>query len=271
MSRQPDPLIRQLQQDLDFLGYKPGPIDGLSGAKTQAAIWAFSVDHGLDPEHAEFIGRVHGVAEAKRAEKTSSVVALPPGYLDLSERCTNKDWRKKERAWADIKGVTLHQTGCPMNETPERWLSLKAHYGVTYSGKIFRIHPETSMGWHAQGQSHHNIGVEIAGCFRGIDDDPKTFPGQKGWAVQSVTPEQVTATKELLRYLARLLSSHGSELTLIQPHRMATDSRQPDPGEKVWQEIAIPMLTELGCGVGQVTGDGMEIPFEWGGKAGVKY
>ncbi len=197
---------------------------------------------------------------------------LPPQYHDFSDMCTLKEWRKKERPWSVIKGVTIHQTGCPMSESPSRWYSLKAHYGITYSGKIFRIHPETSFGWHAEGQSHHNVGIEIAGFFCGVEGDIKTRPSAPAsWKVQSVTPEQIVAAKELIRYIARLLAHYGSALELIQPHRMATDSRRPDPGSKVWQEIALPMLAELGADIGKATGKGMPIPEAWGGAAGVKY
>ena len=65
MSRKPDPIIAALQTDLATLGYKPGPIDGLAGPKTQAALWAFGVDHCLDPEHPDFADRVREAAAAK--------------------------------------------------------------------------------------------------------------------------------------------------------------------------------------------------------------
>lgn len=196
---------------------------------------------------------------------------LPPRYVDLAERCTLKTWRKQERAWPEITGITIHQTGCPMNETEARWLSLKAHYGITYSGKIYRIHPETSMGWHAHGQSPRNIGIEIAGCFCGIEGNLSTFPGLKGWAVQSMTSEQGIALKELVRYLARLLEHHGSKLVEIEPHRTAKDSRQPDPGSKAWG-VARELIAELGCSSGQVTGSGKPIPEAWDPACvGVKY
>ena len=39
--------IANLQRNLRRLGYEPGPIDGILGAKTRAAIRAFQTDHGL--------------------------------------------------------------------------------------------------------------------------------------------------------------------------------------------------------------------------------
>lgn len=199
-------------------------------------------------------------------------IALPPNYIDLSDKCTIKTWRKKERPWSAIKGVTVHQTGCPMASKPERWFSLKAHYGITYEGTIYRVHPETSFGWHAQGQSHGNVGIEIAGFFCGIEGDLSTRPNApSSWKVQSMTEAQATALKELVRYLARLLESHGARLTEIEPHRTASATRRPDPGSKAWG-VAMELIKELRCSEGQVSGDGLPIPDAWSGEArGVKY
>lgn len=44
--RQPDPLIRSIQQELVVLGYSPGPADGLFGAKTRDAIKEYQREHG---------------------------------------------------------------------------------------------------------------------------------------------------------------------------------------------------------------------------------
>ncbi len=40
-------LVRQIQAALVDRGYDPGPIDGLSGPRTRAAIGAYQRDHGL--------------------------------------------------------------------------------------------------------------------------------------------------------------------------------------------------------------------------------
>lgn len=39
--------IRQIQNLLDYLGYDPGPIDGLDGANTRDAVKAFQRSEGL--------------------------------------------------------------------------------------------------------------------------------------------------------------------------------------------------------------------------------
>lgn len=278
-----DPKILQLQKDLLTLGFDPGKLDGLMGPKTRAALLDYVGGIGLDAGSVlNDPTRLHQEAEAKRATLALLPPVVPAGYLDLSERCTNTAWRKKDRPWSEITGVTLHQTGCPMAENLERWLDLKAHYGVTYSGQLYRVHRETDFGWHAQGLSHHEIGIEIAGLFLGVESDPKTRPGApKSWATQSITPAQVTATKDLIRYLVALVKYHGGALTEIHAHRQGAPKddpkagRKPDPGSKVWQEVALPLMAELGLsdgGPGWTLGKGEPIPEAWdSSRVGIKY
>lgn len=272
-----DPQILQLQKDLIMLGYNPGVPDGIWGSNTRGALHEASLDltgtdfTGTVPQSLKDV--VHEGAAQKRALRVGP--ALPPNYFDLSER-SSSGWKKKDRAWSVITGVTLHQTGCPYPSNPERWLGLRAHYGVTYEGYIYRVRKETDFGWHAQGQSHNNVGIEIAGFFCGIEGDLGTRPGgPKEWAVQSVTDAQIAAVKELIRYLARLMEYNGTRLSYLHAHRQATDDRTPDPGSKVWQTIALPMIAELGLsdgGMGYVTGKGQPIPEAWNpAYKGIKY
>jgi hypothetical protein len=288
-----DPDIRQLQIDLLFLGHNPGTIDGLWGKKTDAALTAYCKARNIDVNLPALHDHVHDEAEAKRVLQ----VPLPPKYLDLSERCTLKSWRRcftckkkvckckggpSERPFTAIRGATLHQWGAPAVDAPERHLGLKAHYSITRSGHIYRIHPETSFGWHAQQLSIHQVGIEIVGLFCGVEGDASTRPGAPAnWGTQSITPEQVEATKELLRYLKRLVEAHGGRFTELNAHRQAApkDSpkqrRRPDPGSKAWKEIAPSMMAELGLsdgGAGFTLGKGEPLPDVWTGQNnGIKY
>jgi peptidoglycan hydrolase-like protein with peptidoglycan-binding domain len=42
--------VREVQRRLVRLGYRPGPVDGLFGAQTQAAVQWFQIKHGLAPD-----------------------------------------------------------------------------------------------------------------------------------------------------------------------------------------------------------------------------
>lgn len=284
-----DPTIKQIQYDLNTLGFGPLTEDGVLGPKTRAAM----IDYAQGREGA--LERLRAEAETKRV----SVPQPPPGYLDLVDRCTLTEWRrcstcrKNEdeckhgggplpRSWASITGITLHQTGCPMSSKPERWLNLKAHYGVTYEGGLYRIHRETDFGWHAQGLSAHQIGIEIAGLFCGVEGDPSTRPGAPvSWGTHSITTAQIESTRALIRYLCSLAEHHGGKITDLNAHRQAAPKddpracRTPDPGSKTWQKVALPMMAELGLsdgGVGFTMGRGEPIPDVWSGvENGIAY
>ena len=45
----PSPFIREVQQALKLRGYDPGPVDGVSGHRTRAAVRRFQQDYNLSP------------------------------------------------------------------------------------------------------------------------------------------------------------------------------------------------------------------------------
>ena len=61
--------VRQLQKVLNDLGYKPGPIDGISGSRTVAAVAAFQTDAKLTADG--LAGRVTRLALEKRYESAN--------------------------------------------------------------------------------------------------------------------------------------------------------------------------------------------------------
>lgn len=82
-------LTRQIQAALRDLGYDPGPIDGILGQRTSAAIKAYQSDHGLDENGtiSEILYRrlyppSQNVADPDTAEETTdpTVTSAVPGY-----------------------------------------------------------------------------------------------------------------------------------------------------------------------------------------------
>lgn len=271
-------VVLQFQKDLFTLGFDPGPVDGLLGPQTRSAAHRAGRKFGTDWTGGEIPDAlIEDVRKRAAQQRISTPLVEPPtNYLDL-RRFSSPDWKEYDRPWTQILGATLHQTGCPMSEKPSRWYGLSAHYGVTYSGQIYHIRSETEMGWHAQSLSTYTVGIEIAGFFNGIEDDPTTTPsdGGSGFAAQSVTLAQIESTKNLVRYLKKLVEAHGGKFTKIHPHRVATNTRRPDPGSKVWKEVALPLMEELSLsdgGKGFRLGKGMPIPEDWNhAYDGIKY
>ena len=68
--------IRDAQQRLDALGYWPGPVDGIIGVKTRAAIRAFQEQNGL-PMYADAISRPDGGLDRQTWDLLFSDAAKP--------------------------------------------------------------------------------------------------------------------------------------------------------------------------------------------------
>jgi hypothetical protein len=232
--------ITRFQLDLQRLGYDVGAsgADGYLGPRTRGGAHDFAEDYNLtSPTNGEIPDDVVALVTKLAAEKASAPLALPENYFDLSDKAFTGP-RKGVRPWSQITGIGVHQTACWMGERAERWAnhkyrnkegvlvqaSLKAHYGITRQGKIYRVHPEQAFVWHAQQLSKDTIGFEFDGSFPGIEGDLSTW--YKGYKEpMKPTDEQIVAGMELTRYLGKLLARNGSSLVGIYPHRIATDDR----------------------------------------------
>jgi len=276
--------IKNLQLNLELLGFNVGKsgADGYYGSNTQGAVYDFIEAYNLDttlkldngiPE--DIVAEINKQAELKR----KPAIITPLNFLDL----TASAWpgpRKKIRDWKNVKGITLHQTGCFLGERPQRWSnwttknkegvivssSLKAHMGITQKGQILLIHPLESFVWHAQGLSHETVGFEIDGCFEGIKGDLSTYPGKKGGRVAHLTPEQEKAVKDAVLYVKQVLQANGSDLEYMVPHRCSSDTRRPDCGEEIYKAIALWAEKELNVdlkGPNFKKGSGYTIPEIW--------
>lgn len=87
--------IRQVQALLDYLGYEPGPIDGMDGANTQDAVRAFQRAEGLT---------VDGVAGVQTEKALLDAVANGRVYKPPDEVASgDKTASDGPSWWADIR------------------------------------------------------------------------------------------------------------------------------------------------------------------------
>src|SRR5215207_2935505 len=88
--------VRQVQRDLRRLGYRPGPVDGLFGPRTKAAVQWFQMKYGLRPDgtvtavtsghlRAHALGR--GTAQSNRKRAT---VPVPPSRAARAPRAATQ-------------------------------------------------------------------------------------------------------------------------------------------------------------------------------------
>lgn len=182
------------------------------------------------------------------------------------------------RSWRKITGICLHQTACDMGERVERYDTLGAHFAVLRSGRVVWVHELERFVWHGNAWNAGTVGIEINGLFEGVLGDPKTVwddPTTKVHEVgQRVTPAQIVATKQLVRWICTLVAQKKGEIKALVAHRQSSKNRRDDPGSEVWKEIALPLHAELGLndgGPGFVL-DGLPIPEAWDpSRKGIKY
>ena len=194
-----------------------------------------------------------------------------PGTQFHDRRDTaSRSQRKQARPWRKVTGVTLHQTACLLGERPERWDTVGAHIGITRGGQVIYLHPFDRVVWHGNGWNAGTVGIEIDGLYAGIEgdagtvwNDPSTPHREAGMALPEV---QAEAARQVCRWICAEVEANGGKVAALVAHRQSSASRRSDPGEAIWQRVALPIAAELGLsdgGDGFAIGDGRAIPAAW--------
>lgn len=282
--------VTQLQKDLLELGeHLPRwGADGDLGDETLDAVTSLLVKHGrkqqsdpatdiVDDQELRFIGALRELLRG------SSKIAPPEVLIDRrAQTGSNKDMGP--RIWSEVKGWCLHQTACHLgaSKDPARCDGIGAHFVVYQDGRVFWLHDLDRKIIHGNGFNNQTIGIEIDGLFAGVEGDPTTVwddpstPSHE--QAMTLTPAQTAAVKQLIRWTHAEIRRHDCQPTVIVAHRQASGDRRNDPGSKVWQDIAMPMLAELHLSDGgpgfaiQDAQGGRPIPQAWDpSRLGIKY
>ena len=198
-------------------------------------------------------------------------------FVDLTnEKKTKKRGESQgHRKWKNIKGITLHQTAADFGSNPMRLLNVPVHGATLRDGKIVLIHTPTDYMWHAHSLNRYDVGIEVSCRAAGIEGNGKTFwrsksDKEKGKTYEQLVKEatdiQLEATKELCRYYINLVAENGGKIEFIHAHRQGHKSRVSDPGSRIWENVAIPVMEEFGLTSGPVgwkSGSGTAIPQIW--------
>jgi len=252
--------------------------DGDFGYETLHAVQEYAHDHGIDAT-----AFMESVPDAL-IETIIGAKSRPPrvGLLDIARTTPSKgNIIKGSRAWKDITGITLHQTGIMMSNKPERFKNVPAHFAVIrerpFHG-VVQMHDMRSIVWHGNAFNKPDVGIEINGCFAGIEGDPRTawkggFAGNPG--PDSITDQQIHDTRLLVTHIYNTVYDEGGRLRHIHAHRQTNGMKLSDPGSKVWQEVGMWAQRELGLtdgGPGYTLREGAPIPEAWDSRyTGVPY
>lgn len=265
------PDVARLQEMVMALGY-PLPrwgADGHLGSETLDAVTRLLaahaqgwVDDDRDLVSTEEMGILETLYEATQAPLTL------PGleFHDLRTTATY-DAVGGRRAWALVTGITLHQTACDFGaERPERWNTLHAHVGASREGHVFWCHDFDRVVWHGNELNGRTVGLEMEGNYAGVAGDRSTAWQPGNGALMVPTPELVTASCAAIRWICQVVAQHGGQVKYLFAHRQTAGSRRADPGAELWQQVALPMLAELGLSDGGPVfkiDNGRPIPEAW--------
>jgi hypothetical protein len=178
----------------------------------------------------------------------------------------------KHRTWSEIHGVTLHQSGGP-GIYVSTWRRLRAHIAVQRDGRILLLQDYTKIIWHAQGLSKATLGIEFEGNMCGLRGDKRTY-WKPGGGPHELTAKQIEASKILFGLIHDDFVANGGEWSRVHGHRQSSDQRTADPGQAIWEEVAIPWMEALDPasdsysedvygGSDYAIGTGKPIPKQW--------
>ena len=192
-----------------------------------------------------FIGRATTMGEADIIDLTASA---------------DKTKRKGTRDPKTVYALVLHQMACCFapRDPLKRFLTIGAHFAIANDGRILQLHPVSSLLWASNGFNARSVAVEFAGNFPSTRG--KWWKGET-YGKNRPTPAQVTAGRQLIRYLMRTMG-----LTTVLAHRQSSGTRENDPGPDVWFDVGQWAVNTLGLkdgGPGFKIGSGNSIPEEW--------
>jgi hypothetical protein len=275
--------VEKLQRALMELGV-PLPrwgADGDLGAETLGALARLLQEHGkqfdddADVVSEEELAFVYQLRDSLRNAPPRP--GTPETFFDLRAEADRRHVIK-QRTWAEVTGICLHQTACVLGERPQRWATVGAHLGVTREGKIIWLHDFDYAVVHGNGFNNQTVGIEMDGTYAGVEGDLKTFWRPKeapDRQPQSPTPALIEAAKQTVRWICAEVERHGGKVKALVAHRQASKDRQSDPGSGLWQAVALPLHSELQLsdgGTGFKIGTGYPIPEAWDpSKVGIKY
>ena len=256
------PAVRRLQELGDLLGYDLGPNDGIFGPDTEAVVLTIQRHAGIKVDG--ICGPVTWGCLLSEIDQMDTK-GRDDRFYDIRLKHRRPKLYKCQRLAQEVHGVTLHQTGCNMPSSPMGWRRLNAHIGVTQEGKIILVNDPLDWIWHAQGLSRWTIGVEIEGNYHGLKGDDETL-WKGGGGPHYLNYAMTTALGVFFDWLKEWFDANEIRWNHVYGHRQSASSRIADPGQEIWETIALPWMGKLRNdegGPNHCRGTGRPIPDEW--------
>jgi len=247
------PEVERLQLALERLGY-PEPrygADGILGRFTLELVDQWGADRGIAADCTPEDSIDRRVLENILNEATPPpVVTEYPLLLDGRGQA----WagrRKRKNPIGRIDTVVLHQMAVKDSDSIgwERWKRLGIHYVVTCGENSLVAHLH-DLDWrmpHAQAWNRRSVGFEFEGYFAGIHGVDKTFWRPKSRPNrQPMVPDpmQIEAGLQGVRHAIETIRGMGGSISWIAAHRQSYGIKTSDPGQLLWQGVALPLIAE---------------------------
>lgn len=192
-------------------------------------------------------------------------------------------------------GLMLHQTAVEFGVTKNQIRAAKGDEDLALARRALNIATPATIfttpdmrvllvlsgpfDWHmnhGNGANGETLGVEIAGRFEGLLGDRSTLwcPDGRGTCLPTrVTDDVVRGWRSALAHVVELARGEGHPLVDLFGHRQSSETRRSDPGEFLWEQVAIPLADEVGLKIhpDRVWGSGRPLPQQWDPLASAKY
>lgn len=187
---------------------------------------------------------------------------------------------------AEIDTIVLHQTACEYGVTKQaiklaggdtnlakarRALDVACHFMAFREGFHVAAHDLRVYVNHAGRFNAKSIGLEIEGIYPGLLDDPDTFPREDlrstwGGKPSENTEGAILAACDAVRRIVDEVAAAGGKIERVVSHRQSSDARRSDPGQEIWQRVAIECAEEelgLDLFLGSPWNQGRPVPVQW--------
>jgi hypothetical protein len=214
--------LRQLQRDLKALDLDPGPIDGIMGPKTRAAMYLFSVQYGTSLEAPDFARQVQRYLLLRRHP-----MQPPDSILRIAGDIENT--KTLARDFAKKLYLQVHQTDFWPGDKPSVIARIKTNLYVS-TRAVYEVHPVTAIIDHNYNDFIHIEVAWVSESRRTVTENGKTYHREAGiW-----TPEREALLEVAILYEVEQARAKGAELTIIT-HCQTYRARALDPDKEIAQ------------------------------------
>lgn len=215
-----DPQILQIQRDLLTLGFDPGPLDGLLGKRTRAALLEYTQGVGLDAAAVlNDPSKFHAQAEAKR-EAADLVIHLEGDKTKL---------KPKVRDWSKPVYLQVHQTDFWAGDGVRSLERMKTNLYVS-TQHVYEVHPVSCIVEDNYSDFVHVEVSWVSESRKTVTEGGRTYHREPGvW-----TDWRERLLDRALAYLVAQCRAHGQDPTIIT-HRQTYKDRAIDPDPEIAQ------------------------------------